>query len=301
MSRKPLSDMTRNPNLSRSATKNALYFAAFGKASQCEERGKCSSLSARILKTKRRKLFNDLVRTDRGYEILTNRASICPEFVKTLDVEPIKEESDVEEMDNKDDDSRKTVISDRIPTPEPQYSIPCYIWSHEDDDMFSLDSDGHFSGKSSHAGETRLYLNSLKRGRPEDDSDEEEYDIGAEDEADNGEEDKEDKDIEELLDEDEKRNMEINTLIEMQISLAYRKNSAADEGEDDWFNIYEDNKSSTKAEPSDSDSEFSALDLDGDTEDDGAGDDERSYTSWSFTKRELQNIDPTLATGLENQ
>jgi hypothetical protein len=56
--------------LSRSATNNPLYIAAFGKASEDERSAKYCTPSAKALKHARRKLYNELLQTDKGFDRL---------------------------------------------------------------------------------------------------------------------------------------------------------------------------------------------------------------------------------------
>lgn len=85
--------------LSRSATKNPLYLAAFGKASEEERRAKYCTPSAKALKHARRKLYNELLKTDKGFDRLQNlfrRSSNCSQGL-TVNSNKISEASDDED------------------------------------------------------------------------------------------------------------------------------------------------------------------------------------------------------------
>jgi hypothetical protein len=85
--------------LSRSATNNPLYLAAFGKASEDEGSAKYCTPSAKALKHARRKLYNELLRTKKGFDrlqCLFRRSSNCSKEW-TVDSKKISEASDDED------------------------------------------------------------------------------------------------------------------------------------------------------------------------------------------------------------
>jgi len=85
--------------LSRSATNNPLYLAAFGKASEDERSAKYCTPSAKALKHARRKLYNELLQTDKGFDRLQGllrRSSNCSQGL-TVKSKKISEASDEED------------------------------------------------------------------------------------------------------------------------------------------------------------------------------------------------------------
>ena len=87
--------------LSRSATKDPLYLAAFGKASEEERSPKYCTPSAKALKHARRKLYNELLQTDKGFgrlQCLVRRSSNCSQglIVKSKKISEFSDDEDEE-------------------------------------------------------------------------------------------------------------------------------------------------------------------------------------------------------------
>jgi len=84
--------------ISQSARSHPLYLAAFGKASEEERCSKCCSRSAKVLKLARRKLYNELLETRRGFERLQGLVRRSPSYSSklTLNSKKISEACDDE-------------------------------------------------------------------------------------------------------------------------------------------------------------------------------------------------------------
>lgn len=303
--------MTDSTTLSRTAPTNTLYLAAFGDASQSEERGKCSSRAALTLKVKRRKLFNNLVESDEGYERLLTRAATCPdEYRKTLDFTSMVFGKIEEKSDDEDGavtgDSGKTVLDDTSPIMRPKTVKNLHVWN--DEDMYD-NNESYFSRwikndelkreKPAQEETSPLESGMLKRRRLDDDTDDE-YEGEADDE-DNSEEDcDQDDDAEDLTDEEDDFDEEITRIITMKNALSEHKESF--EENNDCLEDYQDDKWSTKAELTESDFYEIAVDDDTDDEspmefwDDSDDDDERLSTFCGSPKQEFKYIDPVLLT-----
>jgi len=296
--------------LSHSARMNSLYFTAFGEASQSEERGSCSSKAAHTLKTKRRKLFNKLMGSPNGYERLVTQASNSLDNIeKNVDVRTkvfakITENSDDEE-ETVLNVSNKSILSIRSIPPKKFHIL-------NDKDMFDNDEsyprqavenrklwpNMSCRGTPPLRSTTTAMATTLKRSRPDDDSDDD-YEAEADDEE-NEENDINGAEVDNMTDEEEEMNKEITRLIAMNKILSSHKGSFVER--DDWFEQYEDDKWSTKAQPSDTDLNFCDIDVDEDTDDESSlessdtSDDnnEQISTRWELSKNILQFVDPTL-------
>jgi hypothetical protein len=304
--------------LSHSARMNPLYFTAFGEASQSEERGSCSSEAAHTLKTKRRRLFNNLMESKKGYERLVTRASnSLDNIAKKADVPrkvfgKITEHSDNEE-ECVSSDSEKTILNsnnESIPTVRP---IPPKNFQFlNDKDMFDTDEsypcqavqNDKFGRNMSCRGTpplkstTTATARTLKRNRPDDDSDDD--DEAETDDEDNDENDIDGTEVDDMTDDEEEMNKEIMRLIAMNKILSSHKDSFVES--DDWFEQYEDDKWSTKAQPSEADLDFCDICVDEDTDDesslessDASSDNsEEISTLWGLSQNILQFVDPAL-------
>lgn len=97
--------MTPSCKLSRSASRNRLYFVSFGSASRDERKDKYCDRSKYILKMRRRELFNSMMKSEEGLELLRASAakSLPPNKIDTLmadsGVKKIEDKSDEDDED----------------------------------------------------------------------------------------------------------------------------------------------------------------------------------------------------------
>jgi hypothetical protein len=303
--------------LSHSARMNPLYFTAFGEASQSEERSSCSSEAAHTLKTKRRKLFNKLMDSKKGYERLVTQASNSLDNIEIkVDVlrkvfGKITEHSDDEE-ECVSSDSEETILNNSRSIPTIRPMPPKKFQFLNEKEMFDNDesypcqavkNDKLWRNMSCRGtpplkSTTTVTATTLKRNRPDDDSDDD-YEAEADDEG-NEENDIDGAEVDDMTDEEEEMNKEITRLIAMNKILSSHKDSFVEN--DDWFEQYEDDKWSTKAQPSDTDLNFRDMDIDEDTDNESSlessdtsnNNNERISTRWRLSENILQFVDPAL-------
>ena len=137
--------MTPSRKLSRSASKNRLYFSSFGSASRDERKDKYCDNPKYILKMRRRELFNSMMKSEEGYELLRASAakSLPPNKINTLMTNPgfkkIEEYSDEDEEDYwfESNQSQKTSWHGNKTTI--RNKVVDRVRQCNDDDMFDYD------------------------------------------------------------------------------------------------------------------------------------------------------------------
>jgi hypothetical protein len=96
--------MTPSCKLSRSAPRNQLYFASFGSAGRDERKNKYCDSPKYILKMRRRELFNSMMKSEEGSELLRASAAkyLPPNKIDTLMADSSFRK--IEEKSDEDDD-----------------------------------------------------------------------------------------------------------------------------------------------------------------------------------------------------
>src|SRR5215471_2052287 len=134
--------MTPSCTLSRSASRNRLYFATFGSASRDERRHEYCDSPKLNLKRRRRELFNSLMKSEKGYNLLRASAakSLPPNKINALMANSafrkIEEYSD-EDSENDEYESNhspNTLFNDTKTTIRHKAVDRVRLWN--DDDMF---------------------------------------------------------------------------------------------------------------------------------------------------------------------
>lgn len=237
--------MTRSYKLSRSASNDPLYLAAFGSASRNERRDKYCDSPSFILKMRRRKLFNCMMESERGYKLLRASAAqyLPPNEINIIVANSasrkIQEHSDDEDEyeSNQCRKSRRNKTKTTI-----RHKAVDRVRQWNEDDMFDYDE--------RHPLETHQQINTYENTcqrrnssskpalsqicRTADDSHEAEYDSNEDD-----------------TDEEDVFEKDFIRLQALKQFLAQREGSI--ESDADWFDSYEQDKWSSTGEGSDLD------------------------------------------------
>jgi hypothetical protein len=142
--------MTPTYTLSRSALRNRLYFAAFGSASRDERRDAYCDSPKFILKRKRRELFNAMMKSEKGRELLRASATkyLHPNKINTLmansafkEIEVRSDAEDDEDDRYKSSQSQKTLWNDTTTNTKTtiRHKVVDRVRGWDDDDMFDYD------------------------------------------------------------------------------------------------------------------------------------------------------------------